>query len=364
MDPVTREKLASNAFRTLGLSGSAGQSAIEATARKMRIWPDASRVPPTVWDFPLLGPIRRSKPEIEQAVSVLNQPVTRLEHRLLWFGLDQPPPGGIGDASLIAQRHAAAIVGLGGAWMDVRPDNDGTRWSPVVKQIVRVCESDELAKWIAEVEQAGHFDKPTSDQEIASAVRELPTAVAAGLVRQAMSALDDGRLEAMVAIASAIRQVPASADGAMADLLNRTEDLFNARSDALENEFRPKLRINWQDPQPWYAANAQHTAVAAEAYDNKVLPAMTALMNLTTAEPDRLMRVKSRCGELLVLLALGLEWSGQFVFSEQQLQEALRISAGTVAELQVRKELQRIAPLAEQERNRPVGQRPLSSGFA
>src|SRR4051794_6356942 len=85
MLPLTPEKLAANAYRTLGISASSGQAEIEAAARKMRIWPDPSRIPPTPFDLPWLGPVGRTRNDIEQAVARLNEPASRVEERLLWY---------------------------------------------------------------------------------------------------------------------------------------------------------------------------------------------------------------------------------------------------------------------------------------
>jgi hypothetical protein len=343
MDPITREKLAGNAYRTLGLGGSSSQSVIASAARRMRIWPDASRVPPTPWDLPELGPIRRSKPNIEQAVALLNQPASRLEHRLLWFAGDRIP-----DAT--ADGHAGAIASLQTAWMG--ENSTGELWTAVIRRIIESSESPELVGWMRETEQTGQFDKRASPEEIENAVAHLPAAVAAGVVGKAILALEQGNLETVTAIAMAVRQVKAPprqihpAD----DLLDRLEDVFNTRSAEMEKDLRDNLRINRQSPDGFYAANYVHATRGGEIYDEKILPVMSALLQLSAGDNDRLTRLKSRCGELLVLLALGWEWSGRFVAAEQQLQQAMLIAAGTVAELEVRRELDRVSPLAAAER--------------
>ncbi len=350
MDPVTREKLAGNAFRTLGLSASAGQSVIAAAARRMRIWPDASRVPPTAWDLPELGPLRRSKPDIEQAVSLLNEPATRLEHRLLWFAGEQPPVAGTAGNGSIAQRHAAAISGLQSAWQNLRPDDDGTRWTPVVKNVVDVCQLPEMIDWIRTTEQTGRFDKPVSDEEMLAAIGELPMAVAAGLVRQAMTALDTGRLDVVVAIANAARQVPAPTRGPADELLDRTEDFFYARCDEIEKELRPSLKTNRANPMPFFNANAALASKAAAVCDQKVWPVVNALHKLSSGDSDRRARIRSRCGELMSLLALAYEWAGKYAVAERTLVRALEVAKGTVTELQLGKDLERVKQLAALQR--------------
>ena len=82
--------IAQNAFRTLGLCARASQAQIDQAARQMRIWPDATDIPPTPWDLPWLGSLSRDKKAIENALSRLNDPQTRIEERLMWFNGTDP----------------------------------------------------------------------------------------------------------------------------------------------------------------------------------------------------------------------------------------------------------------------------------
>src|SRR4051794_41782772 len=107
MQGVTAERIEANAFRVLGLPGTATQQAIEQAARRMRIWPDERRIPPTVWDLPWVGKLSRSKNAVEQAVARLNEPASRVEERLLWFHA----------ASAMLKDQTVASVGGGGAQM-------------------------------------------------------------------------------------------------------------------------------------------------------------------------------------------------------------------------------------------------------
>lgn len=97
MKSLNPERLAASAYRTLGLSASASQAQIDQAARRLRIWPDPNSVPPTPWDLNWLGPISRSKKDIEQALSLLNEPASRVEERLIWFHGADPRPWAAGD---------------------------------------------------------------------------------------------------------------------------------------------------------------------------------------------------------------------------------------------------------------------------
>jgi hypothetical protein len=100
MQALSQESLAGNAFRVLGLPASAGQAEIDSAARRMRIWTNPAQVPPTPWDLPWLGPLPRSRPDIEFALARLADPVSRINQRLFWFAENSSirpshPPGRI-----------------------------------------------------------------------------------------------------------------------------------------------------------------------------------------------------------------------------------------------------------------------------
>src|SRR6478736_4522454 len=108
MQPLTRQRLAANAYRTLGLSASADQAAVDGAARRMRIWPDPSRIPPTPWDLPWFEPVARAKDQIEQAVAQLGNPDPRVEEQLLWYLGTAPPPQTLAQCAQVLECHTAA----------------------------------------------------------------------------------------------------------------------------------------------------------------------------------------------------------------------------------------------------------------
>jgi len=335
MDPITRDTLAANAFRTLGLSGAATQSAVVAAARSMRLWPDPSRIPPTPFDLPELGPVRRSKPDIEQAVSLLNQPHSRLQHRLLW--LLEKPNDGAGDDASIVSRHDRALRLLQTAWQP----NQQPGWPKVIGELLSVFHSPELSAWLAEAETAGRFDKASSPQERAAALNAVPAAVAAGLVRGAASAFEQLGVEAVVSLVDAAAQVPDSGP-IVRELVDRLEDVFNARANEVEYDLRQRLRTNHVEPEPFYEQNRRLVEPAAASFERQVKPAVAAIAHVAANDTGRLERVRSRAAELLILISLGWEWSGELKIAEDCLHNALAEAGGTATELQVHRELERL----------------------
>src|SRR5579859_7971544 len=79
------DRLAANAYRTLGLPAGVSQEAIDAAARKMRVLGEAQSIPASPNDLNWLGPVSRSRADIEQALARLHDPAARVEERFLWL---------------------------------------------------------------------------------------------------------------------------------------------------------------------------------------------------------------------------------------------------------------------------------------
>ena len=144
MQALSRHRLTGNAYRVLGLPAEASQAAIDQAARRMRIWPDPRRIPPTPWDLPCLGEIPRCKNDIEQALARLAEPASRTEERMLWFntGLHLLDAGAEANLDQLAaeltahgdpaEQHDAALAGLHAAIIMDPEATDETRWRNVV----------------------------------------------------------------------------------------------------------------------------------------------------------------------------------------------------------------------------------------
>ena len=74
VDAIAELGFQTNWFRILGLPADATQADIDAAARKMRLWKDPARIPPTEWDFPGWDRMDRGRSSIEPAVAALADP--------------------------------------------------------------------------------------------------------------------------------------------------------------------------------------------------------------------------------------------------------------------------------------------------
>jgi hypothetical protein len=340
MQPLSFSNLAENAFRTLGISGSATQAEIDAAARRMRIFPDPSRIPASPWDRAALGEIARSKSDIERAVMLLQQPRSRLEHRLLWYCGSSPPPaltstgfdGDAEDAITLPDAHNRAIAAMHGAWLSGGESPDASEWRDVVQRFRQLHGFGEYASWVASLETAGEFEKRSSPAEQAEAIRGVSRSIIQGIAAMAQASFDAGDADRGQHLLSIVHEsgddgVPA--DEALGRVLDRVEDDLDTLCRDVDDRLRDKLATNRQDPTPFYDQNIWACRSAEVTLQDKIRPTLQRFMALAASSPRRLDRGKSAVAELLVLLALGWEWSGEFNRALVTLNEAESLSDGS-----------------------------------
>jgi hypothetical protein len=365
MQSLTREKCAASAYRTLGLSASADQAAIDAAARKMRIWPDPQRIPATRWDMKELGPLDRSRNMIEQAVSRLHEPQSRLEERLLWYHGEAPPVAAVAtmdSAAASTDSHYAAVQTLHAALADGGDAPNLPLWQNLIDRFNDLAVSPRHIEWLARVEEEGNFEKRSSRAEMEAALRSLPAALAASLIQRAQAVLDQGDLRGCSAILLMLRATGA-ADAfatAVGGLLDRLEDAFYVHCNETDHQLRDKLRSRDDSRANYYVANFEPTRQASTFYESTINPALAQLIALAGEDIGRLQRVRTRAAQLQVLIAIGWEWSGFCGDAEGWLIAALELARGAPYEFTVSRELARVKLLAAEERLRFKKQREAS----
>ena len=391
MQPITQLGLAGGAYRTLGVGGSASLADVEGAARRMRIWPDPKRVPPTPWDVPALGPLSRSRADVDRAVSRLQEPTSRLVERLLWYAGRRPPDAGVDPASTadpaaasdapatnrddpVAARHDAAVWALHAAIVG----DDPVAWERAARRIAEAIRDPAYAGWLSRADAAAGFDKRASAAEASAALRSVAAGVAGALAAKSEAATANGQSDRCLALAALLRwfETPAGDAGASADaakatgdtsavagapastpgaartqLLNRLEDDLLTRCYDLFNRLNKQLRRFENDPAKTYSDNRVHTVEAWGEYDMAIGPALDRLTELADGDRARTVRVRGECADLLRLIGIGWEWSGQFIRAEEMLAQATVLAddvPGVTVEIGV--VLKRVRPLAEKER--------------
>lgn len=371
MQPLTQQMLAANAYRTLGISGSASQEQIDAAARRMRIFADPRRIPPTAWELPLLGAPARSRAEIEQSVARLHQPESRVVERLLWYcgvscpaspeslaeqpllqSTSQCAPAG-SDASSIAAQHDSAIAAMHAAWAMDPEGSDTARWRNLMRRVIALCDSPAYADWIASIEAAGDFEKRASDSEIAAAIRKVPAALSAVLATMARKALERNDMNAGAELVLVLRDAGGGAAGgaAVAVLLDGLEDAVSGHCREMDHDLRDKLQTNRSEPDYYFSQNLAASRVAEQFYRVNIKPGLERFCVLADSDANRITRVRSQAAEVLTLLALGWEWGGDYVRAEQTLLTALVLAEDSPAsKTAIERSLERCRPLAERQR--------------
>jgi hypothetical protein len=355
MLPLSAQTFAANAYRTLGLSASAGQAEIDAAARRMRIWPDPARIPATPWDLLHIGPVGRTRSDLTLAVSLLHEPGTRLEHRLLWYHDAKAPAAGADFDALPdspTRRHDVALIALHGSFAEDPAITNMARWSRVIREVEALADDQEYRACIEALERDGNFEKRATAAETASAVAGLPAALVSMLADRARAALDSDDFAGCARVASLMRTSrPEHSREALHRLLNAIEDILHTRRSEMDRDLRDKLETRHEAPKPYYAANGTAALGWSKSYDRSIRPLRALLEDIAGADDaDRVVRARSACGALLQLLALGWEWAGLFCSAERTLLDALDLARGSAFEAGILQDLNRCRPLAERER--------------
>lgn len=362
MQPLTLANLAANPYRTLGISGSASQAAIELAARRLRIWADPRQIPATAWDLPQLGPIDRSRAAVEQAVVRLGNPEPRVRDRLAWYSGSAPPRGKPLDGTTSAEfpaMHDMTIAALHAAWVTDPDAQDASLWQDVWGRLSRLADSMDFLDWMLHIESEGGFEKRASIEEIGQATCQLVPALAQGLLPKARSALDRGHRAASAAIIALLHREQSGQGSAAVRLIDELEDEVVGRCERARSELQKKLANDPAAPEKHYVQNTYNSFMAAEQYRDEIVPRVKQLLDLLgQSETDRSERVRTQCAELLMLVAVGWEWAGDPLKAKEALLVALEVSRALSIEASIDQELRRIRPKVERarwlKRRRPI----------
>lgn len=350
--PPAIDNLLSNPYRILGLPTCAAQCEIESAARGLRIFADPAQIPPTPFDLPALGPLPRSRMDVESALMALADPASRLQARLRWY--NSPPSAALPDnrAAPPATRLDSAIAALHVALRQDPRIDQPARWHDLLLRFQFIAADPRLPPWLAHAENDGDFEKPASPDEITDAVRRLPSAIIALLLARSLDALDHNDFSACQAFLTALTapDLPTACDeSTLAPLLLRVEDTLDSRCTAIDAELRSKLRYpgsgRWS---PFYKPNYLATKAAVTSYDTTIRPLQTLLDFASVWK--RFARTRFRLVPLLQLFALGWEWSTRYIKAEEMYQLALKYAPGSPFQSKIVADLARIKPFAAKAR--------------
>jgi hypothetical protein len=371
MRPVNAQNLAASAYRTLGLSASATQAQIDSAARRLRIWPDPNSVPPTPWDSPWLGPVIRGKQDIEQALSALNEPSTRVEERLLWFHGNDPSLWSGEDAESLDQTlrtlsaakdpasvHDFALARLQLALLHDDQFLDASRWKRVLARLGALAQSDDYLAWLLQLEERGDFEKRAQIEEVSAAMKGLPQSLANTLASRAESALEDDDPQTAGRILSLLHTDGGgllTTGDVQERILNRLEDLVNRRCNHLHEDLDRKFARGGISREIGQAV----CGGCAKFYNDSIDPVLTELFSLAGSKSDRTLR--GRTAAARAMAHMGQCWAAcaRYAIAEQTLEAALQLGEGTPVEAAIRAAMARCQ---ENGRRTPVATRHPSTG--
>lgn len=353
MQALTPQRMAASAYRTLGLPGCASQVQIEAAARRLRIWPDPNTVPPTPWDCTWLGPVARSKNDIEQAFAALNEPATRIEERLLWFhGSDaslwaardakdlDPALRTLSTATDPPSFHDFSLARLQLALLHDFEVTDPDRWRRVLKRLCTLAASDDYLAWLLKVEDQGDFEKRAEIEEVSAALKAWPQSLAASLAGRAEAALENDDFPTASRIIGLLRTSEGQSVAAVETetrILDRLEDLVERRSAHLQEDLGRKFNrgtISVTQGQAFCGG-------AAKFYNESIDPVLSEVYALAGPHSDRTLRARTAAAKAMALM--GEAWAAcrRFQIADQTLQAAILLAEGSPLENGIRQTLER-----------------------
>jgi hypothetical protein len=354
MNPLTLNDLSGNAFRILGLSASASQADIDSAARKMRIWPDPAMIPRSVNDAQWIGPVPRTRQNIENAVARLTDPLSRLEERFWWFCLTPPgsdiPLGAV--PTDVAAVHDSALIHLYRSLVTDAADENPTAWQALIEQFRALAASDDYLQWLFEVESTGDFEKRASLEEIAEPQRRLPLRLSTAVVGSIGAAVASGDF---AAAGQAIQLVRADSSSTADALLDRMEDDLAGRC----NELVAKIDAAWKTRLVSALRPACNHAIAR--FGTTIQPLIDEFVSMTP-DVDRQNRARMHGINLLIHTSEAYGAIDNFLASERTLETALELAADTPMQPEITDLLDKVKEAALRQRaGAPRGHRRQTS---
>jgi hypothetical protein len=348
MHLLTSERLAANAYRTLGLSASASQAEVNQAARRLRIWPDAQSVPPTPWDCEWLGPVRRSKIDIEQALSRINEPASRVQERLLWFhGRDSDQWDSaialgrtlqsLASATDPISKHDFALARLCVTFNQDPGFLAIDRWRRVLTYLDELAESDDYLAQAIQIESDGDFEKRAALEEVATSIKAFPLTLASSIAAKAEAALEDDDVTAATRMLVLLRTAaPGSAAACESRIADRLEDLIVRRCNDVHQDLD---KIGGKN-----VTTTQGQAICggrARFYNESIDPLLTQLHDVAGPRSDRAYRARTAMARAMGHMGQCWAICGRMQIAEQTLEAALVLGQGTPVEQAIRENLLR-----------------------
>ena len=348
MEVLSSAQIDSNAYRVLGLSGGASQGEIDVAARRMRIWSDPSQIPPTPWDLSWMGPIDRTRNQIEQAVSRLNDPIVRIDQRLFWFAessaAQKPGAKGIAPSAPTGPTydHDLAVARFCAMLRDDPQAMREAEWGKALADLISVTRSDSYRTWFLAIEQNGDFEKRGLTVEFDDAVAALPFSIANALAARARDAIDLGKYPVSLRYARLLRVVapdPVSFEPYEKSICDRVEDLLMAHTRRLTNQIFHEINWEKKDWQRYSKFNLNICKKAAGEIKETVEPLIGILEVMSGADSDRLRRIGASTAHMYRNMGLAWQRARKMRAADRALKSGRRFAKSTPHEAKIEEDI-------------------------
>jgi hypothetical protein len=332
MKPLTLNDLIRNAYRTLGLTAGASEADVDGAARRMRLWENPADIPATENDAPFLGPVRRTRQDIDAAVSRLADPEARVQERLWWFA-NMPPENdeGVAAGDSVLERHDAALAQVYRVLVTDANEASLRRWKKLMREFEALSTDDDYLAWLLEREAEGDFEKRATMEEVAAAQGQMAERLSLALAAAADWTLAGGDASAAAQVVQLLQRNAGAAQAA-APSTQHADPILTQLEERLREkciELREIVDKAWETRQIPILRSACHRAI--NLFERNVKPIFEEAMSLI-GDDLRRERAQQEVAALLVHVSEGYEAVYDFVSAERAWNFTAPYAKGTVLE--------------------------------
>ena len=350
-------RLATNAYRTLGLFAAASANDTHEAAGAIRRAAKLGISRATNGDLAALGEVPRSENDIRGAQGRLASPLARLWERLFWF---HSPIEGDSDTRDIRVRasenlHASvaahdealkSIVLVSIQDPDVKTPE---LWIKALELWADVLSDEGYWDQFEVVEKNGGFEPEASSEEIARVRDEAPSRILTDLAIVAKDGLvhsDYDKTKRVLTVLRSGRDSPSAIAEIEEDILGPLEE----RLEKLCIEVRRACGDGIKRDDHSASVNRDMCEAALGRFDQEVVPALHRFLSLVDNESEMAGRARGASALCLHGLAIDYTWADDFTTSQRLLQKARGIAGDSVAAARIREALEGVADSARKER--------------
>ena len=358
------DRLKSNAYRVLGLSGNATLSEIHSVAGEMRRKVQLGLSQTTDLVYPSFGEVSRSESDIRAAMGRLGNPVQRLTDRLLWFHV-LPENHGIQTQTLLSQTagvewsHDEALRSIFGA-IEAGFDEHGIAiWIGALRAWHKITCRDDYWAYIALVEQRGRFEPQPSPAEINTLRADAVGMAAEPLQMAASDAVtrdDTQTLQRIMSTLNGLSDIGSWVGRVQHEIASPAIARIRSYCKKVNDDYVSKI-IRENNA---VESNRRICDSALKCYRSEIETTLKNLFQLVPPTHEVLQEARELTALCLGSIATSYTWANEFIKSEKLHEEALKLAQETVGKIRIERGLAEIRSSAHHQRTfgKPVTTAP------